>query len=111
MPAYWKCPLVRVTGCTGDPPEVTQRELELQGQQLLADLGAYTGTWSQGESLRYPLVTLLLLMGLFLVQDPKCLIAINYPNGEAVPMKPILQMGNRAQEEVNHLSGAGAGLE
>lgn len=50
-------------------------------------------------------------MGLFLVQDPKCFIAINYPNGEAMPVKPILQMGSRAQEEVNDLSGAGAGLQ
>lgn len=63
------------------------------GQQLLADLGAYTDTWPQGESLRYPLVTLLLLMGLFLVQDAKCFIAINYPNGEPVPVKPISEMG------------------
>lgn len=90
---------MRVTGWAGDPPEVTQGELELQEQQLLADLGASTGTWSQGECLRCPLVTLSLLMGLFLVQNPKCFIAINYPNGEAVPMKPISQMGNRAQEE------------
>lgn len=50
-------------------------------------------------------------MGLFLAQDPKCFIAINYPDGEAVPMKPISEMGNRAQQEVNDLSGAGAGLE
>lgn len=63
------------------------------------------------ECLRCPLVTLWLLMGLFLVQDPKCFIAINYPNGEAMPVKPILQMGSRAQEEVNDPSGAGAGLE
>lgn len=50
IPACWKCLLVRVTGQAGDPPEGAQGELELQGQQLLADLGAYTGTWSQGVS-------------------------------------------------------------
>lgn len=50
-------------------------------------------------------------MGLFLVQDPKCFIDINYPNGEGVTIKPILQMRNRAHEEVNETSGAGAGLE
>lgn len=89
IPACWKCLLVRVTGWAGNPPEGAQGELELQGQQLLADLGAYTGTRSQGECLRCPLVTLSLLMDLFLVQDPKCFVAINYPKGEAVPMKPF----------------------
>jgi len=50
-------------------------------------------------------------MGLFLVHDPKRFIAINYPNGEAVTIKPILQMRSRAHEEANDTSGAGAGLE
>lgn len=95
----------------GDPPEVTQGELELQAQQLLAEWGAYRDLVPGRECLRCPLVTLSLLMGLFLVQDPKCFVAINYPNGEAVPVKPISQMGNRTQGEVNDLPGAGAGLE
>lgn len=72
--------------------------------------GPCTGTWSQGrDCLRCPPVTLALQMSLFLVQDPKRFIAINYPNGEAVSIKPILQMRIRAPGEVNDTPGAGQG--
>lgn len=93
----------RVAGWAGDPPGVAQGEWGLQGGQLPAGAGRHC--------LRCPLVTLALPMGLFLVQDPKRFIAINYPNGAAVTIKPILQMRNRAHEEVNDTPGDGAGLE